>query len=734
MQPNHQVSINTRLVPMPPDARVPSSIKPISPASFYRPKRLDGGIASGPAKGDNCENVDKGKQANLCETKPQTADEYSFNGGGAELGAKTPVVGNRSKEDTNHVNGDGERIGVDQPQKAMNHAIIELPTANPLSHKKSADMLLLHRPQEATHTDKVINPGSCASAHNLYAKITAPLQPSTEVVDSRGGDAFSLRRPTNSIKSDRLNPNSCASGQKNELNGGVSRLEKLLDGGIASGPAKGDNCENVDKGKQANLCETKPQTADEYSINGDGAVLLSPERHSIDAKTPVVGNTSKEDTNHVNDDGERIGVDQPQKAMKGEKNELHGGVSRLRKNRSLEKSLHELLHDDFQSELVSLRESTIEALQLSHQERERLCLDGEILEARIANIRHKIGLTRDQLQKRGVVLEEESDDLRLSLVQEGEEGMCLSGHTLDVGVDKEPVTSPTKDGLSSLQPEGCTMSDCSGMPHLSRTSFFGMGGASKSWIDKSENSRGSALNIRISFMDGAGDGMPSRWRAREQERAKKAKQNEKEEYQSKRKAICDEKIGHDVNSTSRRAKDKSKEEKVQDLIFKREKEISVLEKRALSLEQETQSMRDEVSILRKDLEHVQGKFQQEKTQLLIEIDRVELDNGKLDHVCLCEGILLEERKLVIEIIANELKEAREELAQIQNENDRRKSEQKTRRWNKWKNRLSDASAGGASVASASGDIDRQSFQRRRSSQMSSLTIDSMNYVDILEQV
>jgi hypothetical protein len=149
-------------------------------------------------------------------------------------------------------------------------------------------------------------------------------------------------------------------------------------------------------------------------------------------------------------------------------------------------------------------------------------------------------------------------------------------------------------------------------------------------------------------------------------------------------------------------------------------------------------MRDEVSILRKDLEHVQGKFQQEKTQLLIEIDKVELDNGKLGHVCLCEGILLEERKVLIEILANELKGAREELAHIQNESDRQKSEEKTRRWNKWKKRLSDASASGDNVASASGDSDRQSFQRRRSSQMSSvmssLTIDSMNHVDILEQV
>jgi hypothetical protein len=536
---------------------------------------------------------------------------------------------------------------------------------------------------------------------------------------------------------------------------------KRLGGGSASHPTKDDNGGDSGTLKQANLSETKPQTAGEYIINGGGATLLSPQGHSKDTKISVVGNRSNKETNHLNNDGERIGIDQSQNAIIGQKKELHGDVSRLGTNRSREKSLDERLHDDFLSELDSLRESTIAALQLSHQEKERLCLEGEILEARIAYMRRKIGLARDQLLKMGVVSEGDPDDRRLSLVQEGEEDISSSGQSLDVSgasVDEELLSSPTRHSISdskrpmkrpllplnesirSDQSKGCAMSEDSGSPHLSRASFLGMLGASKSWIDQSiskntgtecESSWSTAFNSRLSFIDGADDGMPSRWRAREQERVKNAKQKEKEENQSKGMVTRDEKIGNDVNSTSRRVKDKSIEKKVQDLIIKREKEISVLEKRELLLEQDTHSITDKVSILRKDLEHAQDEFQQERTQLLIEIDRVEIDNGKLDQVCISEGVLLEERRIKIEILANELKGARAELAQIQNERDRRKSDRRMNELNNLKKRFSDGSAGG--------DSDH-SFQRRRSSQasllsvMSSLTLDSMNSVDILEQL
>ncbi len=93
----------------------------------------------------------------------------------------------------------------------LNYATIEVPTRNPLSRKKSGDDLVIYRKRKTPCTKKVLNPGSCASALNLYAEVDALLHPSSEV-DSRGGGELSLRRPTYINRVDRLNMNSCASG------------------------------------------------------------------------------------------------------------------------------------------------------------------------------------------------------------------------------------------------------------------------------------------------------------------------------------------------------------------------------------------------------------------------------------------------------------------------------------------------------------------------------------------
>eukprot|EP00571_Detonula_confervacea_P004971 CAMPEP_0172323554 /NCGR_PEP_ID=MMETSP1058-20130122/49031_1 /TAXON_ID=83371 /ORGANISM="Detonula confervacea, Strain CCMP 353" /LENGTH=386 /DNA_ID=CAMNT_0013039587 /DNA_START=90 /DNA_END=1250 /DNA_ORIENTATION=- len=244
--------------------------------------------------------------------------------------------------------------------------------------------------------------------------------------------------------------------------------------------------------------------------------------------------------------------------------------------------------------------------------------------------------------------------------------------------------------------KGSNISEATGMPHMSRSSLLGMLGASKNWLDHHANSssknliendesaRGSNTSFRLSFMEGAGDGMPSRWRAREQEQAESAKQKEEEEKRLQEMAINDEKNGVNVSSTSSKTKEMSKEEKLQDLISKREGEISSLEKGTLSVEQETSSIRDEIFILQKDQQQVQEDFDRERTKLLNEIDQVESDNGKLDYMLVETGVSREETKISIEILANELKEAREQLALIQNERDRQKSERRRKeRSNRW---------------------------------------------------
>jgi hypothetical protein len=349
-----------------------------------------------------------------------------------------------------------------------------------------------------------------------------------------------------------------------------------------------------------------------------------------------------------------------------------------------------------------LRELTLKVLQISHQEKERLCLEGEILEARISYMRHKIRSARYQLLKRGVVLEEDPDDLQLSMVQEGEESPSSNGDASDLignSVDKEPITPPTESLLlSKCNDSGVRTSILRSLHWLSR----------KTLQDQSEISMSSDVNYHLTFNDGACDGMPSRWKAREQERANKIKQNEDEENQSKGSVTQNK---------------KSNDEKAPELILKKEREISVLEKRASSLEQDTRSMREEVSTLLKDLKRGQNEFQQGRTQLLSKIDQIELGNENLNHVCLSERILSEERKISIEILANELNGAREELIHIQNERDRQK-------------RITLESCFCTDGAGNDGNLKSKNERgySRLNSIISALTLDSLDLVDILEQI
>ena len=96
--------------------------------------------------------------------------------------------------------------------------------AIPLSRKSSRDELTSYRPRKAPHTNRYLNPSSCASALNLFDEI----YPSTDD-DSRGGDALSLRRPN------RLNPNSCASGLNLQMQSFALGSDRLNPNSCASG-------------------------------------------------------------------------------------------------------------------------------------------------------------------------------------------------------------------------------------------------------------------------------------------------------------------------------------------------------------------------------------------------------------------------------------------------------------------------------------------------------------------
>eukprot|EP00584_Thalassiosira_punctigera_P018608 CAMPEP_0172559344 /NCGR_PEP_ID=MMETSP1067-20121228/83569_1 /TAXON_ID=265564 ORGANISM="Thalassiosira punctigera, Strain Tpunct2005C2" /NCGR_SAMPLE_ID=MMETSP1067 /ASSEMBLY_ACC=CAM_ASM_000444 /LENGTH=117 /DNA_ID=CAMNT_0013348911 /DNA_START=27 /DNA_END=377 /DNA_ORIENTATION=+ len=115
-------------------------------------------------------------------------------------------------------------------------------------------------------------------------------------------------------------------------------------------------------------------------------------------------------------------------------------------------------------------------------------------------------------------------------------------------------------------------------------------------------------------------------------------------------------------------------EKLQDLISRREGDISLLEERASSIAKQTSPLGEEIAILRKEQQQSQDAYERERTKLLDELERVQYDNERLDHMLVETGVISDEKKIAMEILAKELKGAREELAYEQNERDRRRAE------------------------------------------------------------
>lgn len=457
-----------------------------------------------------------------------------------------------------------------------------------------------------------------------------------------------------------------------------------------------------------------------YSSNSY-AVSHTANGHTHDMNSMPAPENGHADNRYL-DAGDQVESDQRQSTRQDQEH-ADGGESQQNGKEPLKEPLHKTLYDNFHSELDSLRDATIEALQLSCCEQERLCVEGEELEARIAYMRKKIGLARDELLSKG----ETDEGLRMSMVKEGEEEISISSNSMLGTLDEtestehaEPKPTPSMSrknssgGLhgsfvskrfsmrnSSLHgsqttqfSKGSATSESTAMPHMSRQSLIGMLGASKNWLDSYANSTSNETDpisrdssVRISFVDGAGgDEMPSRWRAREKEREKTAKQKEGEERRSQQKVIDKKNGAVDGNgsTSSLPKKERSKEETLQHLISKREGEISSLERRTVSVEQQTSSLRDEVSMLQVDQQQEQSEFERERKKLLEEIDEVEYDNERLDHMLVETAVSVEEKKIIIVILANELKGARDQLAHIQNERDRQRSarrrKKRSRQW------------------------------------------------------
>ena len=301
------------------------------------------------------------------------------------------------------------------------------------------------------------------------------------------------------------------------------------------------------------------------------------------------------------------------------------------------------------------------------------------------------------------------------------------------------------------------ISEATNVPHMSRSSLLGMLKTSTAWLDQHDDSKHSNSSteteekprnsFRFSFMDGSADGMPSRWRAREKAQARKSKQEEEEEKRKQEQALQDK-------------REESNEVKLEKIISQREEEISALEKRTISVVNETSSLRDTISILEDDKKRSHDEYEKERTKLLNELSQVDADNERLDYMLIETSVGLDEQKMSVELLASELKEARITLAKIQNERDQQKRKQKWKRNRRLAalqqsvdveegNKEEEISPKDTSQSQVKkdqqgkltrydpcldGQDDQLDLDRSNRSDLSGLTMDSGDMIDILEQI
>ena len=143
-----------------------------------------------------------------------------------------------------------------------------------------------------------------------------------------------------------------------------------------------------------------------------------------------------------------------------------------------------------------------------------------------------------------------------------------------------------------------------------------------------------------------------------------------------------------------------------------------------------------------------------------ELSQVDADNERLDYMLIETSVGLDEQKMSVELLASELKEARITLSKIQNERDQQKRKQKWKRNRRLAalqqsvdieegNKEEEISPKDTSQSQVKkdqqgkltrydpcrdGQDDQLDLDRSNRSDLSGLTMDSGDMIDILEQI
>ena len=356
------------------------------------------------------------------------------------------------------------------------------------------------------------------------------------------------------------------------------------------------------------------------------------------------------------------------------------------------------LHTHLSNELTSLHSSTHQAIQMSYTEQENLSSDINTMQSRISYLKRKIGLARKELISKGGA--DMGDELlRLSLVKEvdsvdmtddDDEGGGGGGNSEKNNFEVTYESFKSSSGNLISNKIGSSSSN-----NTSRRGLLTQMGSQNSGLssgpsshDESDVVSGSSI-FRITF--GGADGMPSRWRAREelaQKNSSSSLMKDEVKDDSKDECLSNSVAGDDMDDDFVGDKDddavteNTKEQQLitlKQLVNDRESEISFLEKEMMTVEKEKSSLEDEVSMMTRNMEQSKTESTNEREKLVGAIDLCQLDNSRLEKELIETHVSLGVNKMNIELLGSELREARNMFIKIQMRKEREKYEYERRR-------------------------------------------------------
>lgn len=343
-------------------------------------------------------------------------------------------------------------------------------------------------------------------------------------------------------------------------------------------------------------------------------------------------------------------------------------------NNNSSSNIHKQLYTNLTNNLLNLHKSTQQSIQLSYMEQDHLFHDITTMTNRISYLQRQISVAREELIELG------GDDMgeklmRLSLVKEVD-NICDS-----ISEDKNDDASNTFEvTCESFKPDEKTQQRRRRRGSLStrRGSIQGSqtSGLSNVSLDDSKVSGASSI-FRISF--GGADGMPSRWRAREEER-------EKQEEEAAAAALLNG--SNKTTSTSSANNERggknnnTKEQQLNTLIqlvHDRESDITHLEKEMIIIDREKSSLENEVSVLTTNITKSQSTTRDEKQKLIGVLDVCLLENSRLVKELLETSVSLDERKMNVTLLGNELRKARKRFNDVHTKKEKEKERKEQRR-------------------------------------------------------